>query len=335
MELAEELIELPSSFITLNPGDRYSDFGVNRLRDHGLGSFIDKIISQQTLDREEAEKLLSLSLPLVMKLGELHRMYSESDPKTQLLKPVFTLEILSEDSNEEFEKRIFAINSQIDEFLTRCPEVKEVWLAFSIIRFDDHFMDRVSRLRRRLNSKVRFVGPTAGEIKAIPWIKDADGELLLKRLMKSLLDTGFCSLDGGADLSILSTGCEAGLEVSVAQLIKAGLQGFVNELFTIKDTLGANPNFNVWTPRFKSVLDDLEPVPSSPLGVEILRAIIIARLALPHSVRIQAPVSLLQPKFAHVVTNFGVTDLGYVSAIGDKHLELPGYLEVREFLAEL
>jgi hypothetical protein len=331
---AEDLIELPSSFITLDPGNDYSDFGVKKLRNHGLSEFVDNIKAHQPIDRNGAERLLTLSLPLVIKLGELYRMYSNHSTSAQLLRPVFFFDTTSAEMSANFEDLVHSVNQQIATFISRNPEVSDVWLAFSSMRFDDEFIHCVARLRNKLPPNVHLVGPTSGELKAIPWIKNVDDPLLLKKLLGSLLEVGFASLDGGTDLSVLSTACEVGLKVSVAQLLRAGLVGFIDDLFTIRSTLGGYGNFAIWTPRFQSMLDDLDPVSTSPLGIEILRAIVISRLVLPSHVCIQAPVSLLRTKFAHITLNFGAADLGYVSATGDINNGLPGYNEVWEVLIE-
>jgi hypothetical protein len=48
-------------------------------------------------------------------------------------------------------------------------------------------------------------------------------------------------------------------------------------------------------------------------GVDVLRAIALARLLLPPEVEIQAPLATLGPKLAQVALNFGASHLGYVA----------------------
>lgn len=334
MRLAENLIELSNSIITLDPGENYSDFGVKKLRSHGLGDYLESINTHEPLERSQAETLLTLSLPLLLKLGELHRMYSQHLYTQQPLRPVFFFNSDAEDLSENFSESAQFLVQQIAAFQSRHPEVSDVWVAFTTMRFDDEFIHCVSRLQLRLPKSAHFVGPTSGEIKSIPWIKNGDGTTLLKKLFASLLDVGFTSMDGGTDLNILSTACNVGLKVTAVQLLKTGLHSYLDDLFAIRPALGTSANFAIWTPSFRSILDDLEPVASSPLGAEILRALIIARLVLPPHVCVQAPVSLLRPKFAQLTLNFGVSDLGYVSAIGSSENDLPSYNSVKEVLTE-
>ncbi len=47
-------------------------------------------------------------------------------------------------------------------------------------------------------------------------------------------------------------------------------------------------------------------------GVDVLRAIALARLVLPANVRIAAPLALLGSKLAQVALEFGASHLGYV-----------------------
>ena len=55
-------------------------------------------------------------------------------------------------------------------------------------------------------------------------------------------------------------------------------------------------------------------------GVDILRAIALARLLLPANVKIMAPLATLGPKLAQVALEFGASHLGCVAADG----EMPG-----------
>lgn len=334
MRLAENLIELSNSVIALEPGENYSDFGVKRLRSHGLGDYVDSINAHEPLERGQADTLLSLSLPLLLKLGELHRMYSQHLYSAQPLRPVFFFNSDPIDLSDNFSEAAQFLVEQIASFQSRHPEISDVWVAFTTMRFDDEFIHCVSRLRLRLPKNVHLVGPTSGEIKSIPWIKSNDGATLLRKLFVSLLDVGFTSLDGGTDLNILSTACDVGLKVTAVQLLRTGLEDYLDDLFAVRSALCSSAHFAIWTPSFRSILDDLEPVASSPLAAEILRALIIARLVLPPHVCVQAPVSLLRPKFAHLALNFGVSDLGYVSAIGSNENDLLSYNSVREVLTE-
>jgi 2-iminoacetate synthase ThiH len=64
-------------------------------------------------------------------------------------------------------------------------------------------------------------------------------------------------------------------------------------------------------------------------GVEVLRAIALARLLLPENVQIVAPLTTIGPKLAQVALDFGATHLGYVGSNGEP-LEGPLAVNVDE-----
>ena len=51
-------------------------------------------------------------------------------------------------------------------------------------------------------------------------------------------------------------------------------------------------------------------------GVEVLRAIALARLVLPAEIEVRAPLATLGPKLAQVALDFGASHLGYVALDG-------------------
>jgi 2-iminoacetate synthase ThiH len=51
-------------------------------------------------------------------------------------------------------------------------------------------------------------------------------------------------------------------------------------------------------------------------GVEVLRAIALARLLLPAEVEVRAPLATLGPKLAQVALDFGASHLGYAALDG-------------------
>ena len=51
-------------------------------------------------------------------------------------------------------------------------------------------------------------------------------------------------------------------------------------------------------------------------GVEVLRAIALARLVLPAEIEVRAPLATLGPKLAQVALEFGASHLGYVAPDG-------------------
>ncbi len=65
-----------------------------------------------------------------------------------------------------------------------------------------------------------------------------------------------------------------------------------------------------WAPHLATPPDRSELAGGEPLGADVIRAVAIARLALPSRVEVRAPVAMLGPKLAQVALQFGATHLG-------------------------
>ena len=71
-----------------------------------------------------------------------------------------------------------------------------------------------------------------------------------------------------------------------------------------------------WYPLVTGPLDREGSADGSFTGVDVMRAIALARLLLPAGARIIAPLATLGPKLAQVALDFGATGLGYVAMDG-------------------
>jgi hypothetical protein len=93
---------------------------------------------------------------------------------------------------------------------------------------------------------------------------------------------------------------------------------FCNQLVSVRDGF-AKPNIRVvWYPHTSRPPDeDGVSHLDNYTGVEVLRAVALARLLLPANVEIVAPLSTLGAKLAQVALDFGATHLGYVSDNGE------------------
>ena len=71
-----------------------------------------------------------------------------------------------------------------------------------------------------------------------------------------------------------------------------------------------------WYPIVEQPLDRDLGCDSTITGVDVLRAIALARLVLPAAVQVWAPLATLGPKLAQVAMEFGASHLGYVAPEG-------------------
>lgn len=81
------------------------------------------------------------------------------------------------------------------------------------------------------------------------------------------------------------------------------------------------------------LLDRSQPKEAAPLGLEIARAIAIARLVLPEVPLVRAPISLLGAKLAHIALYCGAQDLGYI-ALDMTAAEQSGLLRLQDIVGE-
>ncbi len=72
-----------------------------------------------------------------------------------------------------------------------------------------------------------------------------------------------------------------------------------------------------WYPALEKPLDREDSAAGGFTGMEVLRAIAIARLLLPDEVEIRAPLVALGPKLAQVALDFGASHLGFVAMDSD------------------
>jgi hypothetical protein len=73
-----------------------------------------------------------------------------------------------------------------------------------------------------------------------------------------------------------------------------------------------------WHPEVSRLPDEEGSLHDRFTGVDLLRAIALARLLLPANVQIVAPLATLGPKLAQVALEFGATHLGYLATDGNE-----------------
>lgn len=94
---------------------------------------------------------------------------------------------------------------------------------------------------------------------------------------------------------------------------------FCRALLETRRELAAVSDAVVWFPQVRQQPDTHGVHDGQYTGVDVLRAIALARLVLPARVRIVAPVSTLGPKLAQVALEFGASHVGF--AAGSAELE--------------
>jgi hypothetical protein len=132
----------------------------------------------------------------------------------------------------------------------------------------------------------------------------------------------------GAEMPVERVANLADLPRQIAQPL-AEWETYCRQLIAMREELGTSSEPVAWYPKVNRTPDENASLDDDYTGVEVLRAIALARLLLPESVQIVAPLATLGPKLAQVALDFGATHLGYVSRDGQP-LENPLAVNVDE-----
>jgi hypothetical protein len=93
-------------------------------------------------------------------------------------------------------------------------------------------------------------------------------------------------------------------------------KAFCETLISVRNEARPNEFAGFWYPILNNPLDRDNPGDGDFTGVDILRAIALARLILPAEIEVRAPLASLGPKVAQVALDFGASHLGYVALDG-------------------
>ncbi|MGA2254587.1 MAG: hypothetical protein ABSG53_08000 [Thermoguttaceae bacterium] len=96
----------------------------------------------------------------------------------------------------------------------------------------------------------------------------------------------------------------------------ADWETFCRTLIATRGEVSLNGASIFWYPAVGRPLDRDSGCDGDYTGVDILRAIGLARLILPTGVEVQAPLATLGPKLALVALDFGASHLGYAAPDG-------------------
>ena len=93
-------------------------------------------------------------------------------------------------------------------------------------------------------------------------------------------------------------------------------ESFCQTLITVREEFRPSDIAGFWYPILNAPLDRESPGDGDFTGVDVLRAIALARLILPAEIQIEAPLATLGPKMAQVALGFGASHLGCVAPDG-------------------
>jgi hypothetical protein len=103
------------------------------------------------------------------------------------------------------------------------------------------------------------------------------------------------------------------LALAVGQPVAAG-EPWIDALLALRDAFCPAGHLAVWYPALTVALDQSSLPDGEASGLEVLRAIALARLLLPHEVAIGAPLTTLGEKVALTALEFGAAHFGPVAA---------------------
>jgi hypothetical protein len=125
--------------------------------------------------------------------------------------------------------------------------------------------------------------------------------------------------DGGttsADLPVERVASASELPRQIAQPL-SDWETFCRRLLETRCQLRGTSDTVVWYPQVSEPPDAHRMADEDFTGVDVLRAIALARLVLPANVQIVAPLAALGPKLAQVALEFGASHLGYAASDGE------------------
>lgn len=103
------------------------------------------------------------------------------------------------------------------------------------------------------------------------------------------------------------------LALAVGQPVAAGAP-WIDALLALRDAFCPTGQMAVWYPALTMPLDQSSLSDGEASGLEVLRAVALARLLLPHEVAIGAPLTTLGAKVALTALEFGAAHFGPVAA---------------------
>lgn len=187
----------------------------------------------------------------------------------------------------------------------------------------------------RLRNRFIPLGPSTSELREL---LHPSRQTTLGAIFRQLKSHGLKSIEGGTDFELHRLAAEAGFVVNIGQelILRTAPHGsgariappqFCEGLHYLREKLVPSKALETWFPWCPKLLSP-QGVDSGG-GIEVLRAISLARLALPTVRHIRAPLSLLGKQLAQLAPEFGANDFGF-AAIDSDSAKMLGVLKMSE-----
>lgn len=264
---------------------------VRQLESAGLSDVACRILADEELEAADLSRLARASLPL---LGKLVELKSEPPVETALERTVFCpLASLLE------ERGLEAAIVHACEEIGKAAGSSAGPMYLVIDRWNGlantgELANVLAALRARFGGKRLQVVASGAELAL------AVGSGLSADDLRTL---AVCRID--SDRSALNSVGHLGIDILIQQSSLTG-EPLIAELLEVR----AFCYLSAWEPHLATPPDRSELAGGEPLGADVIRAVAIARLALPSRVEVRAPVAMLGPKLAQVALGFGATHLG-------------------------
>lgn len=305
----------------------------------GLTEVAEKVAESQPLAEADLLPLGDASLPLLGKLVELagHRPPPVEPPPIEraIVCPLGGL-LESRPLDVAIEEAGVVVAEQVDASGDEgpCLVVLDRWSGGGP-------RELLSALRRVLDGvaphgRLVPLGPSSRQMR--DWLEDGDARLSLAELLHGLRGAGVDTIAGGDDWEIHVAAAQAGFHVIVGQPLGHppgdGHAVLCRRLIEARERLVPSGRFLAWQPELTMGLDAARLSAADATGLEALRAVALARLALPAQVAVRAPWGTFGAKSAHAALFFGASHWGLMAAgpLAAATLHLPSPDDLAELL---
>ena len=306
-----------------SPSEIQGGFRFKRFQDLKLGEIADRIQKRLQLSVADAQTLSQAPFAALAALAEGANRIEQARLKPLFYVPIGS--ILQQSGSSK--KALQTLADRTDAVLSHCggenlslaidewgdsnsfPKILETLVAFCEIKPE----------------ALEILGPSTADLRKLaPAENDETGSHFTPDFFSSLKSAGVDTIEGGSNRALHSLAAKNGFRLAVAQnLVRTRLavqsstasnEGFLQELYAVREELVPSRKLETWFPWSSAVLDTGLPKADTPLGFEFLRALLLGRLLLPEVPYIRASVSLVGIRLAELAYSFGANDFGYVSA---------------------
>jgi hypothetical protein len=200
------------------------------------------------------------------------------------------------------------------------------------------FTQLLDLLAQLQSESVSILGPSTSELKLIAQgleKKSNPPSLVPSTVYEDLRAAGISNIEGGSDIKLHADAAAHGFDLTFAHnLVRARLlqhttsgsapaasrehvASFLQEIYALREMLLPSNAVQTWSLWSSWLLDSSLPKAEAPLGLEVLHALLLAKLLLPEIPWIRAPLSLVGMRLAEIAAEVGVSDFGYVAADAD------------------